>query len=57
MSPFGKLLEFVYLWLIVLDVGGDDCLVIGVCGGGVCGRRCVEVVSKFIYFQPSEEWF
>lgn len=25
VSSFGKLLEFVYLWLNVLDVGGNYC--------------------------------
>jgi hypothetical protein len=45
-----KILEFGYLWLDVLEVVSNYCKVVGICSGGAYDRKCVEVVSKVIFF-------
>ena len=45
-----KILEFVYLWLDVLEVVSNYCKGVGIYSDGACGIKCVEVVSKVIFF-------
>ena len=44
-------MEFGYLWLDAMYVLYDDCEVVGICGCGACGQKCVEVVAYVVIFE------